>query len=462
MIKLEFTNKVLQDEHVLATGVYPNAIPQELELQLRLKPHDIVFERYDDATRKLFVVLTNTQDLQEAGKELYKQALTGIEKVLLIDLRIVDKEGLDLLTGILLESWSFEKYRTQVKRSLEKIVVLSNNPEALERLFKRSRATIEGVHFARSLTSEPSNCLYPTAYAERLLELRDYGLEVEILDENALQQIGMTALLAAGQGSGHAPCVACISWKANGNTQSPIVLVGKGVCFDSGGLCIKPVLQQQMMKWDKAGAGVVAGVMKTLALGNCPTNVIGIVGLVENMPDGKAIKPGDVIKTMSGQTIEIVDTDAEGRLVLADCLWYAQMRFSPRMLIDLGTLTQETFASLGSSYAGLYCDDASLAKSLLDAGEKTKDALWRLPMGKSFAKQIESTVADMKNLGDEYWGENGAAAEFLKRFVQIPLWAHIDIAGVSWTRDTKSVTGYGVRLLEEFIYSEYAKNADST
>ncbi|MCE5294433.1 MAG: leucyl aminopeptidase [Chlamydiales bacterium] len=362
--------------------------------------------------------------------------------------KVLVVNSLDLLEKVLLASFTFDKYKSIKAPKLEKIVVVSDNPEELERQFSRKLAVIEGVHLAQSLTSEPANCLYPMAYAERVLELTQYGLEVEILDEEALQKIGMTALLAVSQGSGYKPCVACISWKVN--DEQPIAVVGKGVCFDSGGVCLKPIAQQYQMKWDKAAAGTVVGLMQALAINKCPTNVVGIIGLVENMPDGKALKPGDVITTMSGQTIEIQDTDAEGRLVLADCMHYAQERFNPRMMIDLGTLTQETFASLGSAYAALYSDDVNLVKKLEAAAEVSGDALWRMPMGEYFAKQIESPVADMKNLGNEGWGENGAAAEFLKRFVKIKAWAHIDIAGVAWTKE--GPTGYGVRLLEAFIH----------
>lgn len=405
----------------------------------------------------------NRQEREKIGALLYKAACRGAEKVIILDAHLdLPQDCLDVVTGILLASWRFDKYRTTLRaeevRYLEKVVVLADDPQALKTAFEPIKATIEGVLYARELTSEPANCLYPMAYAERLLELESLGLTVEVLDEQALAKIGMRALLAAGQGSSKKPCVVCLTWKGSDDTDKPIVLVGKGVCFDSGGLCIKPGANLLAMKWDKAGAGVVAGVMKSLALKRSSKHVVGIVGLIENMPDGKAIKPGDVIKTMSGQTVEIVDTDAEGRLVIADCLWYAQERFTPKALIDLGTLTQETFATLGRAYAGLYTSDDQLSKELTLAGSATENALWRLPMGEYFAKQLESSVADIKNLGEEHWGENGAAAEFLKRFIKDDKqkWAHIDIAGVSWIDEdeplcTKGPTGFGVRLLNEWI-----------
>lgn len=367
---------------------------------------------------------------------------------------------MDLLTGFLLASWRFDKYRTKLKPEekckIERILVLCRNPQETERDFIRSHAMVEGVFYARSLTSEPPNVLYPTAYAEKLKELEAYGIKVEVLDEESLNAIGMHALLAVGKGSAQKSSVVIMSWNGLKTTSQPIVIAGKGVCFDSGGVCLKPPAQQIEMKWDKAGAGVVAGLMKALALQKAPVHVIGIVGLVENMPDGKATKSGDVICTMSGQTVEIIDTDSEGRLVLADCLWYAQKRFQPKALIDLGTLTLETIACLGHSYGGLYSNCPKLAKELKDAGEASGDQLWELPMGPPFAKQIESSVADIKNAGITLCGENAAAAEFLRRFVKDVPWAHIDIAGVAWTTEdlplsNKGVTGFGVRLLEEWL-----------
>ncbi len=463
MMNIEFTDQIPNEPVVWATISQNSAVPQPFAYQQSVKPQEAVLEAFTEEMRHLFLQLgTTCESREQEGAALYKRAITGIEKSIVLDVRKASVDALDLLSGMLLASWRFDKYRTSFKpdemRYLEKIIVLSSNPKELEATFSRQKAAIEGVLLARELTSEPSNCLYPMAYAEKLLELEQYGIEVEILDKEAMQAIGMTALLAAGQGSQHPPCVVCLTWKGSGSHEKPTLLVGKGVCFDSGGVCLKPPKQQLVMKWDKAGAGAVVGAMKALALGKCPTHVVGIVGLIENMPDGKAIKPGDVVKTMSGQTIEIVDTDAEGRLVLADCLWYGQKRYKPERIVDLGTLTQETFASLGSKYAALYCNNKKLTEELLSAGITSGDELWRLPMGKYFAKQIESSVADIKNLGTEYWGENGAAAEFLQRFVTTPNWAHIDIAGVSWTDEdsplcTKGPTGYGVRLLEKWIYA---------
>jgi leucyl aminopeptidase len=459
MIRIEFTNNIPKREQIWTSFWKEDGSD--------IEPPRTVKERWCESYRQLHVWIGKTKRRRlEIGAELYKKASEGDGKSLLLDFRgITREEAFDLLEGLLLSTWRFDKYRTSLRSEgeffLDFIIVLTEDPASFEVEFNLIKGRIEGVFYARDLTSEPPNCLYPLAYANRLLELRNFGIDVEIMDEATLQTIGMTALLAAGQGSENHPCAVCLTWRGSADSQKKILLAGKGVCFDSGGLFIKPPAHQKEMKWDKAGAGVVAGVMKSLALNKCSAHVIGIIGLIENMPSGKAVKPGDVIKTMSGQTVEIVDTDAEGRLVLADCLWYGQNRFHPDVMIDLGTLTQETFASLGGAYAGLYCEDQELTKSLLKAGLKSTEEIWRLPMGSYFAKQIESTVADIKNLGEEQFGENGAAAEFLKRFVRVPKWAHLDISGVSWIKKDhllcpKGATGFGVRLLIDWI-EEYGR-----
>ena len=314
-------------------------------------------------------------------------------------------------------------------------------------LIEKTIAKWKGVNLAKSLTNAPSNVLYPRAYAEKVQEsLGPLGVLVTIYDD--VMSLDMHAMYGAGQGSEHAPCMIVLEWK--GSVQDPIALVGKGVCFDSGGLCLKTSMQQRVMKYDKAGASVIAGLFYTLAMMKTPIHVVGILGMIENMPDGKAIKPGDVLSSLSGLSIEIVDTDAEGRLVLADCLTYAEQYFHPKILIDLGTLTIETRASLGEAFAGLYTEDKQLSQELCMAGKMVEEQLWPLPMGPYFAKQIISPVADVKNSGCDLCGENGAAAEFLKRFISptIP-WAHIDLSGVAWT--DQGVTGFGVLLLEQWM-----------
>lgn len=443
-----------QVENSLPLGQYLNSKPDA-------KVVEVIKATSTGTHRMLIASLGNrlaSSKLQRerCGAELYKTALQGVDVCLTVDVRNLDVDALDVIMGILLASWSFNCYKSRKEpfQQLAQVEVICSDPSKLEATFQRFKAIATGVFYAKDLTSEPPNALFPAAYAERVKDLERLGVVVEILDEQAMQKLGMTALLTVGKGSCHPPRMVILRWIGAEDNRDPVVLVGKGVCFDSGGLCLKPGKSQVDMKWDKAGAGVVAGVIKALAMQKAKTNVIGILGLAENMPDGGAARPGDVISSLSGKTIEIVNTDAEGRLVLADCLSYAQQEFNPMVMVDLGTLTTETFASLGTAYAGLYSNDPQLAQTLRKAADLSGDQLWELPMGPYFAKQLESTIADIKNMGLEGCGENGAAAEFLRAFVSdaIP-WAHIDIAGVSWTLDEtpKYVTGYGVRLLEEWI-----------
>jgi len=358
----------------------------------------------------------------------------------------------DLLLGLLLRRWHYKRHCTERPSHMTEICVISDKSEAC----KKRTALYEGVALARELTVEPANLLYPDAFAKRCLELRKLGVEVEILDEMQLKQIGAEALLNVGKGSVHPPRMVVMQWKGGKPEDPPIALAGKGVCYDSGGINIKTSMLLEM-KWDKAGAGTVTGLMHALAKQKAPVNVVGVIGLAENMPDGAALRPGDIIRTMAGVTVEVVDTDYEGRLVLADCLWYAQENFNPKAIIDLGTLTPETIATLAGEYAGLYTNDALLARELVQAGESSGEKVWQLPMGAAFAKQIISHYADIKNMGEPEFGECGAAAEFLKCFIKPDMpWAHLDIAGVAWTNEDgvlngKGVTGFGVRLLHDWI-----------
>lgn len=446
-----------------------SVLPNELAEAIKLKPYaqivEIISCKSERWQRGLVLkmgkkLLTTSHQREKGGSDLFAKCLEGTEEELWLDLTFLGNDGLDLLMGMILSISGDNHYRTmrrpEEKLSLKRVMVVCRNAAEMETQFKRLRCVAEGVSYARFLTSAPANILYPQAYAEQLLELRSLGIEVEVLDEDQLRALGFSALLAVGKGSVNRSYVAILSWKNVPQEQPPIVLAGKGVCFDSGGLCLKPSKSQYDMKWDKAGAGVVAGVMKALALSQAESYVVGVVGLVENMPDGASTKPGDVITMMSGKTVEIVNTDAEGRLVLADCLWYAQQRFQPQVMVDLGTLTLETGACLGSAYAGLYSNNKNLSQKLIEAGKRSGEELWELPMGPFFAKQIESTIADMKNVGIELYGDNGAAAEFLKCFVNDIPWAHLDIGGISWTNPEatmapKEVTGFGVRVLEEWI-----------
>jgi leucyl aminopeptidase len=398
---------------------------------------------------------------EKAGASLYKilESLPSSSPITFHLENALGSTPAHVLYGCLLRSWKFEKYRTSVlqKYPFDSFTILCSHPEEAVHKFERLKHIIEGVFLAREVISEPSNYMTPKDFVTRAQELLDLGIEVEVLNESRLKELGFRTLLAVGQGSANPPYVLILKWTNAPIEDAPLAFVGKGVCFDAGGISLKPPLHMHEMKWDMAGGAAVLGALYTIAAQKLPINVIGIIGLVENMPDGKSLKPGDIITSLSGKTIEVVDTDAEGRLVLADCLWYAQTQFKPKYMIDLATLTIETVASLAHEYAGLFSNDDTLANLLTDSGQKCAEKVWRLPLGNHLAKQIESDYADMKNLGEAYAGENGAAAEFLKNFVGSTPWAHLDIAGVAWSKEDtiyarKGVTGFGVKLLEELAY----------
>jgi leucyl aminopeptidase len=363
----------------------------------------------------------------------------------------------ELLFGLKLRAWRFDKYLSKIPEDQE-IILLTSDPEKLEKLFTAKEFLYRGVALARELTVEPANHLYPDAFARRCLELVSEGVRVEIYDETALQAMGAEAILSVGKSSVHPPRMVVMRWNGGAQEEPYTALVGKGVCFDSGGINLK-TKELVEMKFDKAAAAAVTGTFLALAKFKVPKNVVGVIGLVENMVDGASMRPGDIITTLSGKTVEVVDTDYEGRLVLADCLWHVQEKFRPAVIIDLGTLTPETIAPLADEYGGLYCEDGKLTASLLKAGWKSGEKVWHLPMGPNYAKQIESEYADIKNMGIPGFGEGAAAAEFLKCFIQPGVrFAHLDIAGVAWTLahcplNRKGITGFGVRLLMEWLQS---------
>lgn len=358
--------------------------------------------------------------------------------------------------GLKLRNWRFTKHHTKVKEKKIEITFLSKNPEKCARTFAEKELLSQGVILARELTVEPANHLNPETFAERCMELTKDGVVVKVYDEHALEELGAHAILSVGKSSAHPPRLVTMQWNGGKKGEAPVALVGKGICFDSGGINLK-TKELVEMKFDKAGAAAVTGTLLALAKQKAPVNVVGVIGLAENMPDGAAMKPGDIITTLSGITVEVVDTDYEGRLILADCLTFAQKKFNPKIIIDLGTLTPETIAPLADEYAGLYSEDEMLTKSLFQAGQISGEKTWHLPMGPSYAKQIQSDYADIKNMGVPSFGEGAAAAEFLKCFIHPKVrWAHLDIAGVAWTLEhyplnCKGITGYGVRLLMQYL-----------
>ncbi|SEN99697.1 leucyl aminopeptidase [Paracoccus alcaliphilus] len=340
-----------------------------------------------------------------------------------------------------------------------RVTFMVRDPEAQAKLATHAAAVAEGVFFTRDLINEPANVLTTSDFADRLKAMEEIGLTVEVLDEDELQKLGMRALLAVGQGSETPSKVVVMRWNGGGD-EAPLALVGKGVVFDTGGISIKPAAGMEEMTMDMGGAGVVAGVMRTLALRRAKANVVGLVGLVENMPDGRAQRPGDIVKSMKGDTIEVINTDAEGRLVLADVLWYAQTRFQPAAVIDLATLTGAVIIALGHDNAGVFCNDDALAGQILSAARAEGEGAWRLPLAPAYDKLIKSRLADMKNTGGRPAGSI-TAAQFLQRFVRKGQpWAHIDIAGVALPPSAtdlapKGATGWGVMTLDRLVRDRF-------
>ncbi len=368
----------------------------------------------------------------------------------------------EVAQGLALRAYAFDTYRTPEKDApvLNRAVIFEvRDPAAAEASYTPLAAQAEGVWLTRDLVSEPANVLGTEEFATRLLTLKELGVEVEVLDEPELGALGMRTLLAVGQGSESPSKVVVMQWKGGGD-EAPFALVGKGVVFDTGGISIKPGAGMEEMTMDMGGAAVVAGVMKTLALRKAAANVVGLVGLVENMPDGKAQRPGDVVRSMKGDTIEVINTDAEGRLVLADVLWYAQERFKPRAMVDLATLTGAVIVALGHEMAGVFANDDKLAESFLAAAAAEGEGAWRMPLAPAYDKLIKSRIADMANVGGRAAG-SVTAAQFLQRFVvEGTPWMHLDIAGVAYVAKDgdlapKGATGWGVRALDRLIRDRY-------
>jgi leucyl aminopeptidase len=372
----------------------------------------------------------------------------------------------DFALGLRLRGYRFDKYKTRKKEQGEdngrtpEFVIGLRDPAAARTASAERFAVAEGVDLARNLVNEPPNILFPTEFADRAKSLEKLGVEVNALDEKAMAKLGMNALLGVGRGSARESRLVTMHWTgARSKRAKPIVVVGKGVCFDSGGISIKPSAGMEDMKGDMGGAACVVGLLHALATRKAKANVVGVIGLVENMPDGDAIRPGDILTSMSGQTIEIVNTDAEGRLVLADALWYAQETFSPRAIIDLATLTGAIMVALGQEFAGLFSNNDELSQKLIVAGEATGEKVWRMPLAQAYDKLIDSKFADMKNTG----GRNGGsitAAQFLQRFIKGAPWAHLDIAGTAMGSPSSDInpswgSGWGVRLLDRLIADSY-------
>tara|TARA_Y100000768_G_scaffold1501_2_gene1177 strand:- start:291 stop:1745 length:1455 start_codon:yes stop_codon:yes gene_type:complete len=364
------------------------------------------------------------------------------------------------LHGIRLKSYKFEKYKTKKTKGVISLNITGKNiPSQKDRI--RFNAIEEGTFYTRDLVSEPGNVLHPDEYAKRINSLKNQGLKINIYDDKKLKKMGMNTLLGVGQGSIRGSYLVTMEWNGLKNKSKPLAFVGKGVCFDTGGISLKPAKFMEDMTYDMAGSAVVVGLMKSLALRKAKVNAVGVVGLVENMPGSNAQRPGDIVKSYSGKTVEILNTDAEGRLVLADALTYTEKKYKPKFIIDLATLTGAIIVSLGSEYAGLFSNDDKLSNQLINAGEHVEEKVWRMPLNKNYDKLIDSKNADMQNIN--YVGGAGSttAAQFLQRFIldNTP-WAHLDIAGMAFSKyggalNSGGATGYGVRLLNKLIEENY-------
>jgi len=360
----------------------------------------------------------------------------------------------NLITGFAIRSFKFDKYFTKKNNKNYLINIIIDNK--FRNKFKYNKNLVDSINETKSLISEPANVLFPESYAKRCLKLKKIGLNVKVLDEKQLKKIGMRALLGVAQGSVKSPKVVIFEWKAKKNSN-PTILIGKGVTFDTGGISIKPSRGMQEMIMDMGGSAVVVGSMMNAALGKSKKSLIGIIGLVENMPDANAQRPGDIVKTLSGKTVEVLNTDAEGRLVLCDLITYAQMKYKAKCIINFATLTGSIQAALGPHKAGIFSNNDELCKNLIKSGELANEKLWRMPLGEEYDKEIDGLMADISNIGKTPYGGASTAAQFLHRFIDNNLpWAHLDIAGVTWSNknkglNSKGATGFAVRLIDEYL-----------
>ena len=406
----------------------------------------------------------NTSEIENLGAKFFIYVKDFKQRDFHINSKVIPTNIKNLigyfLHGLKLKSYVFEKYKTKKNKNNISINVFGKNIPSYKDQNK-FKAIEEGTFYTRDLVSEPGNVLHPDEYAKRLKSLTKFGLKITIYDEKKLKKLGMNTLLGVGQGSIRGSYLVTMEWKGLKDNSKPLAFVGKGVCFDTGGISLKPAKFMEDMTYDMAGSAVVVGLMKSLALRKAKVNAVGVVGLVENMPGGNAQRPGDIVKSYSGKTVEILNTDAEGRLVLADALTYTEEKFKPKFIVDLATLTGAIIVSLGSEYAGLFSNDDNLSNQLIEAGEKVEEKVWRMPLNKNFDKLIDSKNADMQNIN--YVGGAGSttAAQFLQRFIlnKTP-WAHLDIAGMAFSKyggalNSGGATGYGVRLLNKLIEDKY-------
>lgn len=402
------------------------------------------------------------RSLMNLGGKLY--SLLNSHKIKSATFAAEELDAAKIALGANLKSYYFGKYFTKKKAEelpqLDSLTIATNNPAKAQSAYKAEQIVANAIAFTKNLVTEPANVIYPESYAAAIKKLASSGLKVEVLGEAAMKKLGMGSILSVGLGSARESQMVIMTYNGGKKGDKPLAFVGKGVTFDTGGISIKPANGMDEMKFDMAGSATVVGLMKLLSERKAKVNAVGVVGLVENMPSDRASRPGDVVKSMSGQTIEILNTDAEGRLVLADCLWYCQSRFKPKFMINLATLTGAIIVALGSSRAGMFSNDEDLAKKLIHAAEVTGEDLWRLPLGDVYDKQINSNIADMQNIGADREAGSIMGAVFLERHVNKYPWAHLDIAGTAWSKKDsdihpKGATAWGVRLLDRLVREYY-------
>lgn len=430
------------------------------------------FVAQDTGARRVLLAGTgkgSAEDFEKLGAAIAARLLTSGETEAVIDLSgLAIKPSADsvarMAAGIVLRGWRYDIYRTKLPEKQKPTlqgVSICGAPDGTDLAWDAARGVVEGVAFTRELVTEPANIVFPASFVERCRKLADLGVEIRVLGQAEMAAEGMGALLGVAQGSVREPQLLVMRWDGSGGKKSPpVALVGKGVTFDTGGISLKPPAGMEDMKWDMGGAGAVAGTMLALATRKSPAHVVGVCALVENMPDGNAQRPGDVVTSMSGQTIEVINTDAEGRLILCDAMTWVQKTYAPKVMVDLATLTGAMIISLGFEHAGIFSNDDDLADSLIKAGKSAGDPLWRFPLSPAYDKLIDSPIADMKNVGPREGGSI-TAAQFLQRFVHDGVkWAHLDIAGMVWASKPgtvwdKGATGYGVRLLDRFVADNF-------
>ena len=467
-----FTN---QDFKIKALNKLPvsqeaNLINKSI-LSNKIKDEDFLFFNIN-ADQKVILIKVKNDVLslknEERGANFYNfiksnsfMNLTFFEENIK-ELNLKNKHFFDeFIHGLELKSYTFNKYKTKKEKKIFELDIIVKSKSFEFKKSKRFQSLLDGINYTKDLVSEPGNVLHPDEYSKRLLQLKKIGLKVNVFDKKKLKDLGMNALLGVGQGSIRGSYLVTLEWEGTTSKKKPLAFVGKGVCFDTGGISLKPAKFMEDMTYDMAGSAVVVGLMKNLALRKAKINAIGVVGLVENMPGGNAQRPGDIVKSYSGKTIEILNTDAEGRLVLADALTFTEEKYKPEFIVDLATLTGAIIVSLGSEYAGLFSNNDRLSKQIFDSGKKVGEKVWRMPLHKNYDKLINSKNADMQNIN--YVGGAGSttAAQFLQRFIinKTP-WAHLDIAGMAFSKyggalNSEGATGFGVRLLNQLIEDNY-------